>query len=397
MKIRNGTFCTVFPGYKDFHFYKDPGQVPYRFSKLGYTSTLVCYGRGHDFPETEKYLKVTCIPDRYLSRKFNSGIIFYLLCNSRKIDILNTFHLTWSSLLFVFLYKVIHRKGFAYIKLDNCALSGIYSWEIDIEKHRSGHTRDVDFKRRLKNCIARRLLIKKADLWSVEDEYSKDLLESKYSFFKGKLITVYNGHTSDLPGAVGICNIEGKEDIIMTAGRLGTFQKATDVMLDAFKTVAAQSKYNLHLAGPVEPSFQSYIEKYRQANPSLCSRVFFHGPLGREELQRLYCRSKLFCMPSRYEGMAIVFPEAMYYMNAIVTTGNVSLKPLIDKFRIGLVVEKDNPEDLAEALLKLINEKEKREQMAHRAYEISSTILNWNNIIETLQTEIDNRLIQRKG
>lgn len=396
MKIRNGTFCTIFPGYKDFHFYKDPGQIPYRFSKLGYNSTLVCYGRGYDFPETNKYLKITCITDRYLSKKFNSGIIFYLLRNSRKIDILNTFHLTWSSLLFVFIYKVINRNGFAYIKLDNCAFSGIYSWGIDVEKQGSVHIRDVDFKQRLKSCIGRRFFIKKADLWSIEDEYSKDLLESKYSFFKGKLITVYNGHTSDLPGAISICNIADKEDIIMTAGRLGTFQKATDVMLDAFKTVAAQSTYNLHLAGPIEPSFQSYIEKFRQANSSLSSRVFFHGPLDREELQRLYCRSKLFCLPSRYEGMAIVFPEAMYYMNAVITTGNVSLKPLIDKFGIGLVVKKDNPEDLAEALLRLINEKEEREQMAHRAYEISSTILNWNNIIKALQAEINSRLTQRK-
>jgi len=397
MKDRNGTFCTVFPGYQDFHFYKDPGQVPYRFSKLGYTSTLVCYGRRHDFPETEKYLKITCITDRNLSRKFNLGIIFYLLCNSRKINILNTFHLTWSSLLFVFIYKVINRKGFAYIKLDNCAFSGIYPWEIDVEKPRSGHIRDVHFKRRLKSCIARRLLIKKADLWSIEDEYSKDLFELKYSFFKGKLITVYNGHTSDLPGAVHLSNFVDKEDIIMTAGRLGTFQKATDVLLDAFKIVAAKSKYNLHLAGIIEPSFQSYIDKYRQANPSLNSRVVFHGPLGREELQRLYCRSKLFCMPSRYEGLAIVFPEAMYYMNAIVTTGNVSLKPLIDKFRVGLVVEKNNPEDLAEALLKLINEQKEREQMAHRAHEVSSTLLNWDNIIKTLQAEINSRLNQRKG
>lgn len=395
MKARNSTFCTIFPGYKDFHFYKDPGQVPYRFSKLGYTSTLVCYGNLYDFPETEKYLKITCIKDRYLSRKFNAGIIYYLLCNSRKIDILNTFHLTWSSLLFVFIYKVINRKGFSYIKLDNCAFSGIYPWEIEVEKQRPGHMRNVGFKSKVKSFIARNLFIKTADLWSVEDEDSKDLLESKYSFFKGNLITVYNGHTSDLPGSVGICNIADKEDIITTAGRLGTFQKGTDVMLDAYKKVAARSKYDLHLAGPVEPSFQSYIEKYRQANPSLNSRVFFQGPLGREELQRLYCRSKLFCMPSRYEGMAIVFPEAMYYMNAVITTGNVSLKPLIDKFGIGLVVEKDNPEDLAEALLKLINEKEEREQMARRAHEISSTILNWNNIIKTLQTEIDIRLSQR--
>jgi glycosyltransferase involved in cell wall biosynthesis len=58
---------------------------------------------------------------------------------------------------------------------------------------------------------------------------------------------------------------------------------------------------------------------------------------------------------------------------------------------------KRQPEDLAEVLLKLINENEEREQMAYHAHEISSTILNWNNIIKTLQTEINNRLNQRKG
>ncbi len=44
---------------------------------------------------------------------------------------------------------------------------------------------------------------KAVDLCSIEDEYSKELFEAKYAFFKGKLITVYNGHTSDLPGSVG--------------------------------------------------------------------------------------------------------------------------------------------------------------------------------------------------
>ena len=51
-----------------------------------------------------------------------------------------------------------------------------------------------------------------------------------------------------------------------------------------------------------------------------------------------------------------------------------------------------NPEDLAEALLKLINGKAEREQMAHRAHEMSLAILNWDNIIKTLQAEIISRL-----
>lgn len=391
MKERTRTFCTIFPNFRDFHFYKDPGQIPYRFSKLGYNASLVCYGKGREFIESEKYLTIKKLPDNYFARKFNSGILLYLLCNSRKIDILNTFHLSWSSLLFTFFYKTVNRAGFAYLKLDDCAFAGSSVLNSDFAEA-GPRLINERLKSKLKNRIARKFFLKKVDLWSVEDKYSKEIYESRHAFLIGKLITVYNGHTSDLPGSVSICNPEYKEDIILTAGRLGTVQKATDILLDAFRPVALQTNYDLHLAGPVEPAFKAHIKKFREENPSLNNRVIFHGSLDRDQLYSLYCRSKVFCLPSRVEGMAIVFPEAMYYGNAIVTTRDVSLKYLIEQYGFGLMVEKDNSGDLAEALLNVINDKELRDEMARRAKEISSTLLNWDNIIRMLEKEIEIRL-----
>ncbi len=385
------SFCTIFPNYKDFHFYKDPGQIPFRFSKLGYDTSLVCYGKKFGLPETEKFLRVIKIPDKYFYRKFNAGILFFLLWNARQIDILNTYHLEWNSLLFSFVYKILNRKGFSYIKLDNCALSGTYQWEKDYAGDNTGHIKDRSLKRRLKKHIARKYFIKKVDLWSVEDEYSKNLFEAGYDLFKGKLVTVYNGHTADLHDSVEAPDLKVKEDIIMTAGRLGTFQKATETLLESFKEVAAQNQYTLHLAGTVDQTFYAYLDNFRKDNPNLDERVFFHGALNRDELIRLYRRSKIFCLPSRFEGMAIVFPEAMYYKNAILTTRYVSLKYLIDKYQIGMMVEKDNPKELSEALLELINNINLRERMGQRAHEISVTLLSWDNIIKTLKREIEIR------
>jgi len=154
------------------------------------------------------------------------------------------------------------------------------------------------------------------------------------------------------------------------------------------------SHYDLHLAGPVEPEFKDHIKRFREENPSLNSRVIFHGSLDRDQLYSLYSRSKIFCLPSRFEGMAIVFPEAMYYGNAIVTTRDVSLRYLIERYRFGSMVEKDNSADLGEALLNVINDEELWHEMARRAKEISSTLLNWDNIVRMLEKEID---IRRSG
>jgi glycosyltransferase involved in cell wall biosynthesis len=390
MKERAASFCTLFPGYKDLHFYKDPGQIPYRLSLRGYDSRIVCFGKSGDFPVTGKHLRVDPLPDRCLSRKFNAGLILYLLKNSGKIDILNLFHYSWSSLLSAFIYKIVNRSGFVYLKIDDCvfAREGI-----------NAAVRDIDFlslkgsgmKGRFKSHIASRFFTTKVDLWSIEDEKSREILEARYSFCKGKLITVYNGHTADLHGAPEYPGLSDKENIIVTAGRLGSFQKAVEVVLDAYTKVAEVSDYNLHLAGPSTPQFRTDLEKYLNDNPSLINRVFYHGALSRDDLYRLFNRSRILCLPSRFEGLAIVYPEAMYYGNVVVTTGHVALVPVIETYSTGLAVDRDDSSGLVQAILKLIFNPVQMDQMAEKAHIVSSAIFNWESIINGLVASIEQR------
>jgi glycosyltransferase involved in cell wall biosynthesis len=391
MKKPAGTFCTLFPGYRDYHFYKDPGQLPYRVSKLGYNALVVCYGKGRLYPETEKHLRIRAFSERYLSRKFNAAIIWFLLFNSRRIDILNVFHITWSSLLFVFIFRMVNRRGFAYLKLDNCVFSGTYPWEEDYGRGGNVSRAGKSLRQRIRNFVAREFFLDKVSLFSVEDEYSREEFEKRHSFFSGKLVTVCNGHTSDLPGSAGPCDISSKEEIILTAGRLGTYQKATEVLLQAFRLAAPGNSYKLHLAGSVEPSFSHVVETFMDDNPELKERVIFHDALRRDELYRLYCRSRIFCMSSRYEGMAIVFPEAMIYSNPVVTTWPVSLKYFIDRYEVGIATGIDDAEDMARALRRLIEDDRLRLKMAAAAYETASVLMNWDVIVSGLMSEIRKR------
>lgn len=389
MLRQTATFCTVFPTYRDFHFFKDPGQIPFRFAKIGYKARIVCYcSSAEKFAETGKYLDIVKIPGTWFNRKFNAGLLKYLLLHAREIDILNVFHYSWSSLFLAFIYKTINRKGFVYLKLDYCAYALRKPGDSDSMGNGLPDTGTASFKGRIKAILVRRFFVRRVDLWSVEDEQSREILESRHDFLRGKLITVYNGHTSDLPSSVEACPASQKEDIILTAGRLGSWQKATEVLLEAFKSIAPATEYDLHLAGAAESGFESYLESYLKENPFLKARIKYHGPLERKELYSLYCRSKIFCLPSRFEGMAIVFPEAMYYGNVIITTDNTSLKPLVEKHHFGLTVARDNSAILADALLKMASDRETLDEMAANARETASTLLTWDRIIRCLNDEI---------
>jgi len=388
MLKNNKLFITIFPNYKNYHFFKDPGQIPYRFRSAGYNAKIVCYNNEKDYYETQKYIPVTIIPNIRLTPKINLGMILYLVFNSRKIDYLSLFHITWDSLLYSFIYKLINPSGFVYLKMDNCHYCGTYQWEkiLDPDKQpmQICNTRESK-KQRIRNRLIKKYFVHKVDLWSVEDESSRKYYEKHYPFFKDKLITILNGHSIDLQQKLVIKTFSEKENIISTVSNLGTYPKATDILLEAFQIIAQRCNWNLHLAGNIATEFDKYIKNYFYNYPELKDRVIFHGLLGRDKLYDLYNRSKIFCLPSRFEGFANVFAEALYFQNAIITTHYVSLRDLIKENKMGLLVEKDDSKELSAAIFDLISDEEKIIKMGINSREFAIKKLDWISIIAKLE------------
>ncbi len=314
-------------------------------------------------------------------------MILFLIFHARKIDVLNLFHLNWNSLLFAFCYKMINPNGVTYLKLDNCCFSGKYDWE---QIFYSDIQTSKPFKTKLKNFLIKEYLIKKIDLWSIEDPGSKLYYEKKYSFFENKLTTVYNGHTVDLFNMPKVKPFSKKKNILLSVGRFGSYQKATEILFESFKQIANKYNWQLHLAGTLTTDFKNFTELFFRENPQLKNRIIFHGQLKKKDLFNLYNDSKIFCLPSRYEGFANVFSEAMYFRNAIITTPYTSIKEILLKKHFGLLVEKDDYKSLAIAMSKLINNNELSEEYGNNAYRFAIKYLNWDRIVNKLASNINN-------
>ena len=385
MSGRKKTFVTLFPYFKDHvGFYGDTGQIPYRFGKLGYKSKIISYKNEDEYKTTKNYLEIKFLNSSRFARKFNLSIVFYLIFNAKKIDILNVFHIKWESLLFASIYKIFNRKGFVYLKLDNCHYIGVYPWEKIFDPSKEPvkflYQPEPSMKWRIKCLLIRKLFVNAVNLWSVEDSDSCDYYSKEYPFFKNNLIVSYNGHTIDLEKSLNLKSFTEKDDIILSVGRLGTYQKATEILLESFAKIYGKNNWTLHLAGGIESDFKPFIEELFKKYSDLESRIIFHGYLNKKELFELYNRAKIFCLPSRYEGFAIVSSESMYFKNAIITTPYVSPKEII-KDKMGLLVERDDVDGLADAMHYLIEHPGKIKEYGEKAHKFAVEELNWDKII----------------
>lgn len=181
-----------------------------------------------------------------------------------------------------------------------------------------------------------------------------------------------------------------KNNTILTVGRLGTQQKATHVMLEAFVRAAEKiPDWKLRLVGSVEPGFEPEIQRYFERNPELRERVVFVGEIhDRQKLFQEYRQAKIFTLSSEVEGGAPnVVAEAL---NAGCVTAVTRFDGAWDATNFetcGVIAEIDDAEGLAQGYIRLAGAKNLRE-MSERAYLYGSTCLNMERIVAKLYEQI---------
>jgi glycosyltransferase involved in cell wall biosynthesis len=86
----------------------------------------------------------------------------------------------------------------------------------------------------------------------------------------------------------------------------------------------------------------------------------FTGALPDEELERLYRRADIFCLPSVQEGFGIVFLEAMACGLPVVATASAAIPEVVPHGRAGLLVPPGDVAALADALAALLEDGDRR-------------------------------------
>jgi glycosyltransferase involved in cell wall biosynthesis len=147
--------------------------------------------------------------------------------------------------------------------------------------------------------------------------------------------------------------VENAVPEILCVGRL-TSAKGQHILLDAFHIVKEQGhKFRLTFVGDGEDR-QSLENKVNELN--LSEEVRLTGALGQERVMDHYRRADLFVLPSFAEGVPVVLMEAMAQEIPVISTRITGIPELIEHEKTGLLVTPGNTGELAEAIIRVVED-----------------------------------------
>jgi glycosyltransferase involved in cell wall biosynthesis len=173
-----------------------------------------------------------------------------------------------------------------------------------------------------------------------------------------KVTVLYNG--IDLARFPGV--FPRRDNTVPRLVMVGRFweQKGHDIALRALRIVAnAGVKLEADFLGdgPLWKEMEALAQTLE-----LGKTVNFLG--ARDDVPEILPRYDLFIMPSRYEGLPIAALEAMAAFVPMVATRVAGLSEVVEHERTGLLVPPEDPQALAEAIIRVLKDESMRREFA---------------------------------
>lgn len=358
-------FLTFFPFAENIHLTKDVGMIPYvLYKEFNYDSTIACYNNGnYPYLDTE----VLGLKQQFIPKIFNNytlDSLMFILFNFRKYDIVQCFHLIQPSLLTLSAFKILKRISFApsftYLKLDT----------------------DDSIKSSKLNRLYR-FLLNSIDLISIETKSIYSYLNENNVF--GKKVSYIPNGFYDNEKRKDVTFAE-KENLIITVGRIGTYQKNNEVLLEGLKQfLVVNNEWRVEIIGPVEDEFKIYCDSFFTVNPSLKKCIVFTGAItDRKILKDKYKKAKIFVLTSRFEGFPLVFLEAIKAGCTIISSNVTSAYDITDDEKYGSIFPIGDSYVLAQGLEKIISNPVKLENDCKLIQNFAYEKFSWKEICEKL-------------
>ncbi len=286
----------------EVHLYKDVGGIPYALAKYcGWKATFAyndANGVIHN-EDYERYVKLDRIRFPKILEKLKLRyikyfqVIKYVYFNAPKYDVINFYHCHRFINFLCWLAKKRNPDIITYVKLD----MGKAGFEKEMKKQKcNGGEKHRD----------------NTDLFTVETKKYVDPLND-LNKFKNKVKYLPNGFFSDLAD-VDLSKIK-KERIILTVGRIGTYPKNTELLIESLIELENDLKdWKVYLVGPMTEDFKIWLNNRLVDHSKLKNKIVITGNItDKKELYQIYAKSSIFVLPSRYEGFPLVIQEAMHF------------------------------------------------------------------------------------
>jgi glycosyltransferase involved in cell wall biosynthesis len=250
-------------------------------------------------------------------------------------------------------------------------------------------------------------------------EYITRLIAAEFPEFASRCVTVPNA-AALIPERPHMA--EGQD--ILFVGRLSP-EKGLHDLIDAFHLVLKQfPEARLHLVGgagsaPLEflvglsrdPRVQTLTRFYppqtgpkdpyfetleSMAGAEKDKRILFAGHVNHDQIEKHYDDAALLVNPSYSESFGISLVEAMMRSMPVVSTRIGGMTYTVDNGETGFLVEPGQPQELADALCKVLADRERARAMGHAGRRKAEREFTWDSTSRRFMEQAQRALEQRR-
>ena len=237
-------------------------------------------------------------------------------------------------------------------------------------------------------------IIKHSSKLCAANEYEKDIFLDMYKNAQIKIVR--NG--VDLKSLISKTDFKNKYKInynfILFVGRFSK-SKGIENLLNAINKIKDDlTKSNTHLVimgvdFGFEKEMMELIEKF-----NLTDQILIIKNPPREDVIAAYGASEFLILPSLWELSPLVPLESFAFKKPVISTNSHGIPFTVQHNKTGILVEPENSDQLAEAIIKLLNDTDLRNKLGLEGYNFVQNECNCvsmaKNVLDTYEEILDN-------
>jgi glycosyltransferase involved in cell wall biosynthesis len=242
------------------------------------------------------------------------------------------------------------------------------------------------------------------DRFIVVSEALRNRLIERHRIPSKKIVKIYNGVETDSVSRCQMSDVKMKtrqefmipEDAMLvgTIGRL-VWQKGLPYFIQAIKEIQASGKmqearYLIVGEGKERKRLERIVKKY-----GLGDKVIFTG--FRTNVKEILSSLDVFVLASIREGQPIILLEAMAMETPIVATDIEGVNETITDGLTGILVPPQNPMALAEAIVCLLKDKRKAQEMGQAGRTVVGEKFNLKDKMEQHKRLYESMVVEKSG
>ncbi len=231
---------------------------------------------------------------------------------------------------------------------------------------------------------------------AVSEAMRRDVLRL-FAVDAGRVVVVHNGVDPELyrrtPERASLERRGIREPYVLFVGRISE-QKGIFDLLRAARSLPDHVQVVLCAASPDTPEIEARLRRAVEDHPQV---RWIHEMVPAPEVIQLYSHAAAFVCPSVYEPFGVINLEAMACEAPVVASGVGGIPEIVEDRETGLLVPPGRPDDLARAIVSLLNDPTRARAMGAAGRRRVEAHFTWARVAERTERLYDEAIEHFRG